>query len=800
MTTTISLAQNKQTRSDNLLKMRWSSVATRMSPEWYSSEEAKKIAETVLLFQKEIGGWEKNQQYHLIVDDSKRSELVKRLTSESATIDNGSTITEMRFLARMHENTGDNIYHKAFEKGVNFLLEAQYDNGGWPQYYPIRNNYSRHITYNDNAMINVMRLLKEIYTNSDDFNSIELGKTTNDRVKKAFDKGVECIINTQIKIDGNLAVWCAQHDKDTLEPTEARAYELASLSGAESVGVTLLLMDIDNPSKEVIEAVKGAVNWFENNKVEGIKIERRTNEEGVRDRMVVEDENAPPLWGRFNDLETGKPFFCDRDGIKRDSLSEIGFERRNGYSWYTNSPSVVLKQYPNWKKKWAPQLAFPTAEGYGKYTVGGRGGKVYEVTNLNDAGRGSLREAVEASGPRTVVFRVSGTINLEKPLTIQNPYITIAGQTAPGDGICISRYPLNIGADEIIIRYIRVRLGDDSGREDDAIGGRYHKNIIIDHVSTSWSIDECMSIYMCEYVTIQWCMITESLYNSNHAKGTHGYGGIWGSNYSTYHHNLIAHHSSRNPRFASGSGYNDYRNNVIYNWGYNSAYGGEYDYARMPGNSGDSFYINMVANYYKPGPATKPGNVSHRIAEPSYRENIDNYGKWYVADNYVVGNPVVTANNWNGGVQVNGGSDHIAALKLNEPWDAMPIREQSAEEAYISVLEKAGAIYPKRDAVDTRIIDEVRGGFATYEGSTYKTIHNILDSSKNSGIIDSPNDVGGWPELKSKSAPVDSDHDGMPDSWEIKNGLDPNNSEDSNKIAPDGYTYLEKYINSLCNE
>ena len=249
-----------------------------------------------------------------------------------------------------------------------------------------------------------------------------------------------------------------------------------------------------------------------------------------------------------------------------------------------------------------PLLAFPTAEGYGKYTVGGRGGKVYEVTNLNDSGEGSLREAINASGPRTVVFRVSGTIDLKSALKIKNPYITIAGQTAPGQGICIKRYPLNIDADEVIIRHIRVRLGDETGDEADAIGCRYHKNFILDHVSASWSIDETMSIYHCENVTIQWCMITESLYNSNHSKGAHGFGGIWGSNHSTYHHNLIAHHSSRNPRWASGAGYNDYRNNVIYNWGYNSCYGGEKVQVGSE-NTYNFFEVNMVSNYYKPGPA-----------------------------------------------------------------------------------------------------------------------------------------------------------------------------------------------------
>ena len=209
---------------------------------------------------------------------------------------------------------------------------------------------------------------------------------------------------------------------------------------------------------------------------------------------------------------------------------------------------------------YSQQLAFPTAEGYGKYSKGGRGGIVYEVTNLNDSGEGSLRAAIEASGPRTVVFKVSGTIILESPLSIKSPYITIAGQTAPGDGICIRRHPLNIRADHVIVRYVRVRLGDESGNDYDAVSSRYTKHIILDHLSTSWSVDECMSIYHCDSVTVQWCLISESMSKSNHIKGSHGFGGIWGSNYGTYHHNLLAHHSSRNPRMASGSGNTDCRN------------------------------------------------------------------------------------------------------------------------------------------------------------------------------------------------------------------------------------------------
>lgn len=443
----------------------------------------------------------------------------------------------------------------------------------------------------------------------------------------------------------------------------------------------------------------------------------------------------------------------------------------------------------------AQQPAFPGADGYGKYTKGGRGGEVYEVTNLNDAGTGSLRAAVEATGPRTVVFRVSGTITLASTLKISNPYITIAGQTAPGDGICIKKYPLSIDASEVIIRYIRVRLGDESGLDADAISSRYNKNLIIDHVSASWSVDETMSIYHCENITVQWCLVSESMYHSNHVKGAHGYGGIWGSNYGTYHHNLLAHHGSRNPRFASGSGYTDYRNNVIYNWGYNSAYGGE---KQQKGNPKFNFsVINMVANYYKPGPSTIPGEVTHRIANPTSRDLANDFGKWYVADNVVHGNTAVTNNNWSGGVQPQHGSSYLAGFKLDQPFASMPIDQQTAGGAYSSVLDNVGATLPKRDIVDARIVDETRGGYATYEGITYEQNKGVADPSKKCGIIDSQADVGSWPELKSTTAPADTDHDGMPDDWEILKGLNPKNAVDRNNVAADGYTMLEKYLNSI---
>lgn len=424
----------------------------------------------------------------------------------------------------------------------------------------------------------------------------------------------------------------------------------------------------------------------------------------------------------------------------------------------------------------AQSLAFPTAEGYGKYTVGGRGGTVYEVTNLNDSGTGSLRAAIEASGPRMVIFKVSGTIVLSKNLNITNPNITIAGQTAPGDRICLRKHTLNIDADEVIIRYIRIRYGDEVQTDADALSMRFHKNIIIDHVSASWGDDETLSLYHGENVTVQWCMINETLNRG----GSHGFAGIWGSPYSTFHHNFVSNCVSRNMRFASGSGNTDYRNNVIYNWGYNSAYGGE---NQQVGDANYSFTnVNMVNNYYKPGPGTATG-VKHRIINPSYRDVKTDYGKFYVSGNYMVGFPTVTADNWNGGVDPAGGSGDLALVKLDTPWPAMAINEQTAVDAYQSVLAGVGCAFPKRDAVDTRLISEAITGT-----TTYGTL----------GVIESQTQVGGWPVLNSTTPPVDTDHDGIPDSWEIEKGLNPNQALDGFTYTLTGtYTNLEVYINSL---
>lgn len=390
------------------------------------------------------------------------------------------------------------------------------------------------------------------------------------------------------------------------------------------------------------------------------------------------------------------------------------------------------------------QLAFPGAEGFGKYTTGGRGGKVMIVTSLADNGPGTLREAVEASGPRIVVFEVDGNIHLETPLRIENDDITIAGQSAPGDGICLCDSPLVINASNVIVRYLRCRMGDKYVHDADAVsGGRYgQKNVILDHISASWSIDECFSIYKTENLTVQWCLIANSLRKSKHTKGAHGFGGIWGGLNATFHHNLLANHSSRNPRFSSVEGTKnvDYRNNVVYNWGFKAAYGG--------GRGGE---INFCQNYYKPGPGTS--NPS-RILDVSD----DGTSRYFVEGNFIEGNEAATADNR---LAVGGKNPDVAVVATPFASEAFPTEAPKA--LFKSVLKGVGCSH-KRDSFDASVVDQTRKGIAIWGDR---------------GFTDTPEECGGLPELKAVKAKPDLNRNGIPDSLEKK------------------FSNIEDYLNSL---
>lgn len=467
--------------------------------------------------------------------------------------------------------------------------------------------------------------------------------------------------------------------------------------------------------------------------------------------------------------------------------------------------------------------AFPGAEGHGRYVTGGRGGTVYHVTNLNDSGTGSLREALGKSGKRTIVFDVSGTIKLRSDIKVSKGDVTVAGQTAPGDGITLANYTINMSANNVIIRFIRSRRGNavDINEGADAIWGRQRSNIILDHCSFSWSIDEVASFYDNRNFTMQWCTIAEALNNAGHGKGAHGYGGIWGGKGASFHHNLLIHLNNRVPRFNGAryawSGYDtskypntiqaervDFRNCVMYNWGSGGCYGG-------PGGG----YINMVNNYYKAGPGTKNKTRVTQVSKSDSGNGGDNpfpdyTSRYYINGNYVTAAGASAANyDWKGVVYdsgiptVNGercmndnknyygeGAGYVK-IKLDEPIDAGEVTTHNAEIAYLKVMQYAGASL-SRDSHDERYMRETQNGTAEYMGSVTKT----------KGIIDSQNDVGGWPTLNSGTAPLDSDKDGMPNDWETANGLNPN-SNDANKYTIDPYKYytnLEVYINSLVQD
>lgn len=440
-----------------------------------------------------------------------------------------------------------------------------------------------------------------------------------------------------------------------------------------------------------------------------------------------------------------------------------------------------------------PPIAFPDAEGFGKYTIGGRGGRTFIVSNLNDSGPGSLRDAVESKEPLIIVFSVSGIIHLTSPLSIRANK-TIAGQSAPGDGICITDYPVIVVGDNVIIRFLRFRLGDrfqNKGKvpgsgHDDAFSASRRKKLIVDHCSFSWSTDECISVYGGDSTTLQWNLVAEPLNYSYHFEEgdtdfeKHGFGGIWGGRHLSAHHNMFAHCVSRNPRFngarlGSSEELVDFRNNIIYNWGSNSVYGGE------GGN------YNIVNNYYKYGPSTNP-NVKFRIVNPSKNSEMG-FGKFYVNGNYVDGSDEVTRNNDKG---VDMGGDAGKSVKkeslVSTPFSVVNLPDITAKAAFYAFIKEGGCSLPIRDTLDQRIlrnlferngrIVDVQGGYP--HGSPYEST------------------MVAWPTLRTKPANTDSDADGMPDAWEVSKGLNPHNADDATRTTIHSfYTNLEMYLNSL---
>lgn len=476
---------------------------------------------------------------------------------------------------------------------------------------------------------------------------------------------------------------------------------------------------------------------------------------------------------------------------------------------------AIQPQLDEWSKKGKPYIpsaakpsdlpqaavpAFPGAEGGGAHTFGGRAGKIYIITSLADSGPGTLREACEAVGPRTVIFNVAGIIHLKMPIDILAPYITIAGQTAPGDGICVAGGSTWVNTHDVVIRYLRFRRGETNVFDrDDALGGNPIGNVIVDHCSASWGLDENLSMYRHMYdpkdgsreqklptvnITLQWCISSESLDPFNHA-----FGGTWGGRNSSFHHNLFACNTGRNPSIGMSYDFN-FVNNVLFNWRHRTVDGG------------DQFSeYNIINNYYKPGPKTPDAPIRYRVFEPSATQSkadpTPKFGKAYVAGNVVEDNKKVTADNWTGGVQFkDGGSEEddqiktsdatktlVDKVRMEKPFPMSPVTASSAEDAYKAVLADAGACLPHRDPVDERIINEVRTGKVTYEAGK--------------GIITDIQQVGGYPEYKGQPA-SDIGADGIPLWWKKKFKLDPNDTSLASKdLQNDGYTVIEKYLDGL---
>lgn len=343
-------------RGLNLKDLNYSSrewkMIVRSSPDSFlTTPLARQFAENVLVWQRNTGGWPKNEAIHRPLGGDIELILADKNKRNDSTTDNDATIIEMTYLARMWHAVGDSRYKEAFLKGLRFMLDGQYDNGGWPQFWPENRGYQVHITYNDDAMVQTLRVIRDLRDGIKPFDGL-VDESTKALLDKAFHKGIQCILNTQIKVNGKRTVWCQQHDRETLAPAAARSYELPSYCSSESAQLVRLLMELSNPDQQVKDAINGAMEWFDKHQINGIRLERYQMEDGRYDIRVVKDDTAGPIWARYYDLKTEEPFFCDRDGIPRKQLSDIGHERRNGYGWYSTGPAAILPLYQQWLKRY----------------------------------------------------------------------------------------------------------------------------------------------------------------------------------------------------------------------------------------------------------------------------------------------------------------------------------------------------------------------------------------------------------------------------------------------------------------
>ena len=487
-------------------------------------------------------------------------------------------------------------------------------------------------------------------------------------------------------------------------------------------------------------------------------------------------------------------------------------KRGNTWKWAMMFVLMLFMSLPTIAEEKEKALAFPGAEGFGRYVTGGRGGKVYYVTNLNDSGNGSLRWALSQKGAKIIMFKVSGTIHLKSSLGIPSN-TTVAGQSAPGDGICVADYPVSVSGNNVIVRFMRFRLGNTYVKIDgadgwDGFGGMDGQDMMIDHCSISWSIDECCSFLGNKNTTVQWCIVAQSLVAAGHSKGNHGYGGNWGGSGASFHHNLLAHHTSRTPRLGPRPTTQmdermDMRNNVIYNYGSNGCYGGE------------GMNVNIVNNYYKPGPGSPTGNKGKRIAGigirtteyintyPAYKPAWHIWGKFFVDGNYNSKYPEVFRDNWTNGIynQISS-SDNDGTytettrdtMKLDSPIPFVLTTTHSAEDAYERVLDYAGASL-HRDSFDEMIVSDTRNGVASYTGKGLGK--GFINSQEDNRPTDAGSDWSAWPTLNSTNAPTDNDGDGMPDAYEDMNNLNSSDATDGAQMADNGYTNVENYLNGL---